>query len=482
MKKSLKINFMMNMLLTISSLIFPLITFPYVSRILSPEGIGKVSFATSLINYFSMFAQLGIPTYGIRICAQVRDNREKLSRVVQELLSINIITSLISYIGLFIAVFTVPKLQNDKALYFIMSVTIILSSIGMEWLYKALEEYTYITVRSVVFKFIALLAMFLLIHKQTDYILYGGISILAASASNVLNFINIHKYVDLKSVRNNNLKMHIKPICVFFAMSFATTIYTNLDTVMLGFMTTNIDVGYYNAAIKIKGILVSIITSLGTVLLPRASYYIEMGLEKELVRISKKTLSFTILLACPLVIYFILFAKETIIFLSGSSFEGAIFPMQILMPTILIIGISNILGMEILVPMNKEKIVLYSVVIGATINIVINMVLIPDLKSSGAAVGTVCAECGVLLIQSFALKKYFVTLFKDITYHNIIIALLMGVVSSIWLKNINIHIVTTLFFSAILFFGVYSGYLLFKREEIIVEIWNGIKKKLREIL
>src|SRR5699024_10268303 len=192
MKKSLKINFMMNMLLTISSLIFPLITFPYVSRILSPEGIGKVSFATSLINYFSMFAQLGIPTYGIRICAQVRDNREKLSRVVQELLSINIITSLISYIGLFIAVFTVPKLQNDKSLYFIMSVTIILSSIGMEWLYKALEEYTYITVRSVVFKFIALLAMFLLIHKQTDYILYGGISILAASASNVLNFINIH--------------------------------------------------------------------------------------------------------------------------------------------------------------------------------------------------------------------------------------------------------------------------------------------------
>lgn len=148
-QKSLKLNIIMNMLLTMSSFIFPLITFPYVSRILLPEGTGKVSFATSLISYFSMFAQLGIPTYGIRACAKVRDNREELTRTAQELLIINLIMSVVLYIVFFGAILLVPRLHNERNLYVIVSCTIILTSIGMEWLYKALEQYTYITLRSV---------------------------------------------------------------------------------------------------------------------------------------------------------------------------------------------------------------------------------------------------------------------------------------------------------------------------------------------
>lgn len=209
-QKSIKINFIMNMILTMSSFIFPLITFPYVSRILLPVGTGKVSFATSLISYFSMFAQLGIPTYGIRVCAKVRDNREELTRTVQELLTINLVMSVLSYIALFIVLTFVPRLQADKPLYIIMSFTIILTSIGMEWLYKALEQYMYITVRSVIFKFIALIAMFLLIHEQQDYVIYGGITILAASASNIFNLINVHKYIDLKPVGDYNFRETMK--------------------------------------------------------------------------------------------------------------------------------------------------------------------------------------------------------------------------------------------------------------------------------
>ena len=187
-KKSIKLNFVMNIILTMSSFIFPLITFPYVSRVLLPVGTGKVSMATSVITYFSMFAQLGIPTYGIRACAKVRDNREKLSKVAQELLIINIIMSMISYMVLIILLFYVPKFRCEKELYVILSFNIILTSIGMEWLYKALEQYTYITVRSVIFKFIALIFMFFLVHKQTDYVIYGGITIFAASASNIFKF------------------------------------------------------------------------------------------------------------------------------------------------------------------------------------------------------------------------------------------------------------------------------------------------------
>ena len=173
--KSIKINFFMNTLLNMSSFIFPLITFPYVSRILLPEGTGKVSFATSFIAYFTMFAQLGIPTYGIRACASVRDDRKSLSRTVHELLFINIVMSVISYVILFIVLFNVPKLRDDRLLYIIVSSTILLSAIGMEWLYKALEQYTYITVRSLIFKIIALIGMFLLVKTKSDYVIYGGI-------------------------------------------------------------------------------------------------------------------------------------------------------------------------------------------------------------------------------------------------------------------------------------------------------------------
>ena len=213
--KSLKQNFIMNAILTVSSFIFPLVTFPYVSRILQPIGIGKVSFASSLISYFSMFAQLGIPTYGIRACAVVQDDREELTRTAHELLVINLIMTVISYGGFALALLFIPRLQEEKTLYMIISLSILFTSIGMEWFYKALEQYTYITVRSIIFKMIALSAMFLMVHRQSDYITYGGITIFAASASNILNFINIHKYMDIRFVGGYCFRRHVKPVSVF---------------------------------------------------------------------------------------------------------------------------------------------------------------------------------------------------------------------------------------------------------------------------
>lgn len=180
-KASLKINFIMNSLLTMSQFIFPLITFPYISRILLPVGTGKVSFATSIVSYFALFAQLGIPTYGIRACAKVRDDKKELTRTVQEIFIINFVMSLITYVVFFFAIYYVPRLRQDKELLMIIGLTIFFNAIGMEWLYKALEQYTYITIRSIIFKFIALIAMFMLVHKQSDYVIYGGISIFASS-------------------------------------------------------------------------------------------------------------------------------------------------------------------------------------------------------------------------------------------------------------------------------------------------------------
>ncbi|MDO0824927.1 flippase [Desulfosporosinus nitroreducens] len=485
-QKSLKLNFIMNAILTMSSFIFPLITFPYVSRILLPVGTGKVSFATSMISYFAMFAQLGIPTYGIRACAKVRDDKDALTRTVQEIFIINLVMSVFAYVVFAVALFTVPRLWGDKILFIIVSLTIFFNTIGVEWLYKALEHYTYITLRSIIFKFVALVAMFALIHQQSDYVIYGGISIFAASASNIFNFINVHKYIGMKPVGHYNFKKHLKAVVIFFAMSCATTMYTHLDTVMLGFMKTDEDVGYYNAAVKIKGILVSIVTSLGVVLLPRASYYVEHGMKDEFLRITRKALNFVVLVAAPMLLYFILFAKEGIFFLSGDAYAGSILPMQIIMPTLLLIGLTNIMGIQMLVPLGKEKVVLYSEIAGAVVNLLINMILIPIMASAGVAIGTLFAEIVVWLVQYVALRDTVTEAYKKIRYVPIMLALLLGSIASVWVKTLQLGNFITLLITAVLFFGIYGLVLTIAKEPLVLEIegkvfgklWDKIWKKI----
>lgn len=467
------------MVLTMSNFIFPLITFPYVSRILLPIGTGKVAFATSIVTYFSMFAQLGIPTYGIRVCAQVRDDKEKLSRTVQELLCISIWTTAAAYLLFFIGLWAVPRMRTDKSLFLIVSTMIFFNSIGMEWLYKGLEEYSYITIRSIIVKIISVGAMFLLVKSKEDYVIYGGISIFASSASNVLNFMNAHKYVSLRPTGKYNFRQHMKPIMIFFAMSCATTVYTNLDTVMLGFIKTDEDVGYYNAAVKIKGILVSIITSLGTVLLPRASYYIEHNLKREFEEITKKAINFVCVAALPMMVYFILYAREGIYFLSGDTYGGSVLPMQILMPTLFFIGLTNIMGIQVMVPLGKEKWVLYSVTLGAIVDMLINAVLIPGMASSGAAIGTLIAEAAVLVYQYWKLKDLMCGILEKVHWKILIFAVLIAGAVAIWVKVLNLGVFFTLVLSAVIYFGIYGAILLVAGEPLIKEIWGQILKKIQ---
>ena len=472
--KSVKLNFIMNAILTMSQFIFPLITFPYISRVLLPEGTGRVSFATSVISYFAMFAQLGIPTYGIRACAKIRDDRNELTRTVQELFIINLVMSLFIYIALFAAIYTVPRLHQDKILFIVMSSMIFFNVIGMEWLYKALEQYSYITVRSIAFKFIGVVAMLVLVHQKSDYIIYGGLTILAGSASNIFNLLRVHKYVTLKPVGKYNFRRHFKAVIIFFAMSCATTVYTNLDKVMLGFMTSDQDVGYYHAAVRIKDILVSIVTSLGAVLLPRASYYVEHGLLDEFYRITKKAINFVWLFATSTMVFFILFAKEGVFFLSGSAYADAILPMQIIMPTLLFIGLTNVMGIQMLIPLGKERIVLYSEIAGMIVDLILNAILIPRFAAAGAAIGTLAAEAMVFAVQITALRKETRAAYNSVHYVHIVIALIISSAGALMCKNLVDNNFLTLCISGAVFYAAYGIVLLLFKETLVVEILRQV--------
>lgn len=475
---SIKLNIVMNFILTISNFIFPLITFPYVSRVLLPAGTGKVAFATSIVSYFAMVGMLGIPTYGIRACAKVRDNKEKLSKTVQEIMVINTIAMTLSLITYVLAIFLVPRMTQDKTLFMINIAMLVFNLIGCEWLYKALEQYSYITIRSIILKFISLILMFLLVHQRSDYVIYGAITILASVGSNFFNFINLRKFLHLKWYSNLNLSQHIKPIFSFFMMTVATTIYTNLDSVMLGFMKGDEAVGYYNAAVKIKTILVSLVTSMGAVLLPRLSFYIKEGRDKDFKILTVRSLQFVCFISIPLWVYFTLFAKEGIYFLSGNAYTGSIVPMQIIMPTLFLIGISNLLGIQILVPMDRENDVLKSVSFGAVINLIVNAICIPKFGASGAAFGTLVAELFVTIYQIYVLRDFLSLIISDIKiYKNLLATLLASIVSltvSMVFKGMSDFLV--LLISATVFGTIYGIINLFLKEDFTMYLVRYVKK------
>lgn len=473
-RHSISVNYFMNTVLTLSSILFPLISFPYVSRVLGPEGVGRVSFAMSFISYFAMLAQLGIPTYGIRECAKLRDNKENLSGFVKEILVLNSITGIISYSAFLVCVFSIDRLKNEKILFLVMSSFILFNSIGMEWMYKGLEEYSYITIRSVIFKLIAFVGMFLIIQSEADVMAYGLLTIFASVGSNIFNLFRAKKYVSFRSAKIGNFKRHIKPIMVFFLLSIATTIYTNLDNVMLGFITNDTEVGFYTSAVKVKAALVGIVTSLGAVLLPRASYYVEKNNSIEFRRISEKALSFTFVIAIPLAAFFSLAAEPCILVLSGIEYYKSISSMIVLMPTVLLIGISNVLGLQILVPLGREKIVFVSVLTGAFIDFLINVLLIPKFGSLGASIGTTVAEFFVLVVQLVCVIPLCPGLFRPLSLWKPILSMIAAMIISFPIFKTSMGILLQLIVASIVFFSVYCCSLLILKERIVIEIKERI--------
>ena len=475
--KSVKFNFIMNFILTASNFIFPLITFPYVSRVLGASGTGKVSFAISVVSYFTMVAALGIPTYGIRTTAKVRDDQEKLNRTTQEILSIHLFMMLLVSIVYILAILFVPRFQSDRILFLVVGVSILLDPLGVNWLYQGLEQYGYIAKRSIFLKFVGVILMFMFIHSPDDYVFYGVTSILASAGSNVLNFINLRKYVSLKPVGDYNIKQHLKPILILFAQVVAVNIYTNLDNVMLGFMKTDLDVGLYAAAVKVKTILTSLVTSLGAVLLPRLSYYIMEGRKEEFQALIKKAYNFVIVIAFPLMLFTIFYAKDCLICLSGNEFIGATLAMQIIAPTIVLIGLSNLLGIQVLTPLNREKQLVYSVVAGAVADLILNMVFIPEMGAAGAALGTLVAEAVVLMVQILYLKDLFFKIAKQVQYGKIVLALILASVISIRCSNIVDMVFLKLLIAGMSFFGIYGLILLLTKENFINSyVLEGILK------
>lgn len=483
---SVQFNFVMNAILTVSSFVFPMITFPYASRVLSVDGYGKVSFATSVLTYFAMFAALGIPNYGIRACARVRDDKVKLSRTAQELMIINLITSAITYVAFFVSLIFVKRFQQDSTLLIINSASILLNTLGVTWLYSALEQYSYITVRNIACKIVSIILMFIFVHNPSDYVVYGAIAMVASGGSNLLNFLNLRKCIILKPLGNYHFKQHLKPILIFFATSVAISVYTNLDTVMLGFMTDDTQTGLYSASVKVKNLLTGVVSSLGNVLLPRLSLYVSNQESDKFYETLSKVLNFLLLISLPLTVYFIFYSRTSILLFSGAEYENATLPMQLLMPTVFLIAVSGLTGNQMLVPLGRERVVMTSVICGALVDFGLNWMFIPKWGAAGAAAATLVTEFVVLAVQLFFLRSLAWKVARGVRYRPIVVSLLAATAVG-FLTYRFLHIPSyfwTLAVSAVLFFGVYFALLLLQKEPFLCEnlsaALNFVKGKLKK--
>lgn len=476
-EKSLKLNAILNVIKTLMGLIFPLITFPYASRILLPEGLGKVNFANSIVSYFAMIASLGIETYGVREAAKVRDDKILLSQFTKEIFTINMISTVISYILFAIAVFFIPKFVEYRTLLIVSGATILFSTLGINWLYSAVEDYAYITVRSIIFQFISLGLLFLFVKTKDDYIKYAAISVISSVGSNILNFLHSRKYITIKTGLPIILKKHIKPILILFAMAIAVKIYTVLDTIMLGFMCDDFEVGVYTAATKINKLVLTLVVAVITVFMPRLSYYARKDDKHDFWELTYKGFDLLFLMALPCTLGLSLLSEEVVLMFCGKEYSAAILPMKIMNPIIIIIGISTFVGINIFLSIGKELYKLYSVIIGAVINFILNSILIPKYGSIGASIATVVAEFSVMVVQLFLLMK-FMSLkrigktFVQYSFYSMLMILPL-IPCKIFISNIILRMTICCLCGIVLYFLI----LLFSKNAILWSFFRKLKKR-----
>lgn len=475
-QKSLKINYFYNMLLTSLNLVFPLITAPYVSRVLGADNLGKVNFASAFVNWFILLSAFGTTTYGLREVAKVKNDREELNKVFSELLVVKGIATFALIIVYFLIILNISKFSLELNLYLVFSINILLNILNIDWFYQGMENYKYITIRSSTLKLISLLAMFIMVKDEKNYILYGAISIFATSFGNVLNYLYSRNFVSF-ILKGINIKKHLNKLFIFFISSLIISCYTTLDQVLVGFLINDRAVAFISRSKQIVNIGISITLALSTVIIPRATFYYENNRE-QYNRLIKNSINYIYILALPCMAGIMLLSKETMILLGGKDFIQASGLLSIMSINIFVSAIGNWNYNQILLPTGNEKKGLQTQFIMAIISIFLNFILLNKIGYVGAGITAVGIEVlGTLinLIYTKRFKNYRIITSEFIKY---IMATFLMILVILFIKSkvssYLVIIAVSLIVSPIIYFGV----LIALREKNTLQVLNLIKNKI----
>lgn len=405
-KKSIGINAFMNIINTILKMLFPLVTFPYVSRILGVDNIGKVNYANSIVSYFVLIAGLGIASYAIREGAKIRNDKIEFSNFASEIFSINLISTIVAYVLLLICICLIPELRNYWRLLLLYSSQIIFITLGIDWINSAFEEFSYITLRSCLFQVISLILIFSLIKSSRDYYIYAGILVFSSVGANILNFFHVRKFCKIKIIFNKSIFVHLRSVMYIFFACIASAVYTSLDMTMLGSLKGEYDVGIYSAAIKVYNVLKQVLFAVIVVFEPRLSFYAKSRMKDDIYRIwMKKLANLLIILVIPMTIGIMCISDKIIIVLAGTEYIEAVNILNVLALSVIFSTFSYFAIHAILLPLGYEKYIGKATLAGAIINFILNLILIRSLSGIGAAIATLCAEIAVMIVALYSVRK-----------------------------------------------------------------------------
>ncbi|MGN0966532.1 MAG: flippase [Candidatus Coprovivens sp.] len=412
-QKSLGLNAFLNGLRSVLNIIFPIITFPYVSRVLSVGELGKYNWSNSFVSYFLLIAGLGIATYAVREGAKLRNDRNEISAFASQVFSINILSTVVSYILLFLCVFIFPKVQSYSACIYIFSIQIVFTTLGTEWIYSIFEEYTYITIRSIVFKILSIVMLFVFVRRPGDYLNYAGITVFSAVGSNVLNYLHAKKFCTIRFTFNIDWQEHLKPILIIFASSVATTIYLSLDTTLLGLINNNYVVGIYSVSTKMYNIVKQLIAAILTVTIPRFALLWGRHRYREYRKLLLQISDALALISIPAAVGVYMLAPQIVILLSSAKYIRAVSSLRLLCPALIFSIFSWIFTSCVLIPAKRENKVLIITVLSAVVNLVLNLLLMPSLKENAAAITTSLSEAISMFLGMYYSRDIIKGLYKS---------------------------------------------------------------------
>ena len=474
--KSLGLNYLLNTSRTVLNFLIPLIIFPYASRVLGPEGLGKVEFANSIVSYFILFTALGIPTYGMREIARIRDDEHLRSKTVQELALILTITVLFGYIIFFLLIRFIPHFYEQRILFFIVAPTIFLSDFSFEWFYQGIENQTYITIRYIITKVIQTICIFLFIKQENHFYRYAAILVGMNSIATIFNLIHLRNFIRFVPIRETRPFRHFKQIVIIFASIVAVNIYMHLDVTMVGFIVGEEYVGLYTAANRLVRIIISLATALSAVIIPRLENCLKKGDEESYKKYLNISLHYILMIAIPCFLGVQALANDIILIFAGTKYLSSIKTIRILSPIIFIVPLAYFTGLQILYPRRMEWKYTLAVSIAAVINALCNALLIRYFEQNGAAIGTLIAEGLGLLIQFIFARHYIrdTDLFSLNTAKYFIAGIIMFL-SIIFIpsgKNLVLHCFSCIAIAILIYFVS----LLAMQEETITNIMKRGRK------
>lgn len=479
-KKSLKTNAILNIIRQLSTLLFPLITFPYISRVLQAQNYGKIAFSQSIINYFLLIAALGISNYAVRECAPIRDHKNKIQKLASELFSINVLSTIVSLILLGLSVLFIEKLQSVFLLLIILSTSIVFTTIGVEWINIIYEDYKYITIRTIAIQIFTIILMFMFVHEKSDYVIYVIITAISLIITNIVNFIYVRKYIKVNFTRHLNLKKHLKPLLILFFNNLMISVYVNSDITMLGFIRDNTEVGIYSVSVKIYTIIKSLMNAIVVVAIPRAAYYENTGDREGYNNLLNNILRSILIILPPVIMGVFMESKNILALISGQEYVEGYMALRFLSIAIGFSILATFITNLILLPKKKDGVILKATCSSAVMNLSLNFIFIGYWGYLGAAITTMLAEFLVVIICVKNIKGLVDLKLKRSDIISVCIGCLgVVVVCCLYsLLNLNNSIINEGILVAIASI-IYFSILIILKNEIVIDYLNKIIAKIK---